>query len=213
MAQCHWCDKSLPGNAIPACGSCLLRPPPQSSEPEVEKPAELDADHDISYLSNKAPSRTPKSAFKVMSEVREASKEQPVVLQETLIMKTLKVKSNSLRGRLFPIGHLMLHFDEHGIAEFPEAELAVVKAHMRLRPGRFTLLEEPTSAVPAFEEKLSKTREALKELTRLSEEAGLYEELEEESSVPAVEDKPVEESVEKPKPSRKSSARKKKTSE
>ena len=66
-------------------------------------------------------------------------------------MKMVKVSSNYARDRVVMIagGKLILHFDSHGEAEMPEHQLDLMKAEMRVRPGRYKLhLEEEAPAAP-----------------------------------------------------------------
>lgn len=71
-------------------------------------------------------------------------------------MKTVKIKSNSIRNRLFVVGNsLVLSFDENGIAECLESDVPMIVEYSRTRPNRLTIVEETKSspvvpkAVPA----------------------------------------------------------------
>ena len=173
MSGCLWCDKSLPGAAIPACGSCILRPldPPEESQED-----EFDGPHDLSFLSDKEDStpakKVGKSQSAVMASLHELALESPAPLQE-VTMRRRRLKSNSLRNRSFLVGSLALHFNSEGIAEFPAAEVEQLTTFMKHRPGRFTLLEE--EELPDLEEKLSAARELVKEVLAAQPEPELPE--------------------------------------
>lgn len=60
-------------------------------------------------------------------------------------MKTLKVFSNFARSRTIVLGpksELVLQFDEHGAAYFPDHLLPILEDVMRTKPGRFTLVKK-----------------------------------------------------------------------
>lgn len=186
MAKCAWCDKSLPGDAVPACGSCLLRPSPQSVEESQPAEGKDSSNTDLSYLddSNKKSAEQPKkkSRWEVQSDLASMVNKRPTPLQER-VMKRLKIKSNYLRDRTFMYEDLLLRFDDSGVADFPADELPTIRKLMRVRPGRFWFLED-TEEVDV-ETQLEKARNALVELQ--NEEA-----FKEEKTVS--EEEPVEDS-------------------
>lgn len=153
--QCAICEKDMfgAGNSSQSpivCGSCVMTPLP--SPEEVDSDENEYVDHDLSYLDDteekqrpekKRTQRKGKYYTQVQTELTKMATQQPVPLQEVEPVKRLKIKSNFLRDRAYPIGDMTLHFDGDGVAEFPEHHMEQVKTHMRLRPGRFRLLETP----------------------------------------------------------------------
>lgn len=187
MAQCSWCDKSLPGDDIPACSSCLLSPPPQDVKFEkIGDSEEVDSSHDLSYLDdrgnkNRLTKSDGKNYYQVMSDLNSLATKKSAELREEDFVKLVRVQSNHIRNRAVPIGPLVLVFDRDGIAEVPESELYLLENYMRVRPNRLRVLDEPSSEEPSIEFRLEEARNALRE-------AKLVEEPEEV----VVEEEPVE---------------------
>jgi hypothetical protein len=149
MAQCPWCEKSLPGSNYPACGSCILRHPSQELE-KSQTSEKAGVGIDLSHLNNsdldktkkEKQNRKGKSPWQVHGDLIKSVRFKQLVPQEELVMKMRKVKSNSIRDRAFVAYDLVLHFNGMGIAQVPESKLHLVEDYMRLRPGRLSVVEE-----------------------------------------------------------------------
>lgn len=156
MTECLWCDKSLPGDAIPACGNCLLRTREEAlgiPAPHEESEKKLDSDFDISKLAE--PIKPKYNKGNTSGEVKhnlytKTLFEEHTPLSKEIPMKMVKVKSNSIRSRQFVVDDkLVLSFDENGIAECLESDVYLITAYSRVRPGRLTIVKEPKKAAPA----------------------------------------------------------------
>ncbi len=80
------------------------------------------------------------------------------------MMKSLRVRSNFARNRVVMLGDLVLRFDSTGHATMPEHQLSILKSEMRVRPGRYHILqEEVVSDVPAVEV-VPEVKEQIKDL-------------------------------------------------
>jgi hypothetical protein len=129
-----------------------MAPLPPRPEDDLDKAQMPDVGYDLSYLSDQGGQRDKargmlkksKSVHQVQMDLGKVILQQPTPLQE-IPVKKLKLKSNSVRDRMHPVGSLMLRFDGAGVAEFAEHDLPEVKAHMARRPGRYRLLEEKKS--------------------------------------------------------------------
>lgn len=151
--QCAICEKDMfrtdnPSQGPIVCGSCVMTPLPSPEDEDIYKSE--DSDYDLSYLDDTEERQRPEKKFtkkkgkyytQVQTDLTKMVTQQPVPLQEVEPVNRFKVKSNSLRDRAYPIGDMVLHFDGEGVAEVPEYHLEAVKTHMRLRPGRFRLLD------------------------------------------------------------------------
>lgn len=130
-----------------------MAPLPPRPEDDIDKAQIDDINVDLSYLSQsgqreraRALIKEGKSVNQVRMDLGQLSLQESTPLQEKPVKK-LKLKSNSVRDRMHPVGNLMLRFDGKGIAEFAESHLEEVKAHMALRPGRFRILSEESRVV------------------------------------------------------------------
>lgn len=158
MAKCQWCDKELASNVegVNSCGSCLFRSRDEvveTSEDGETNPEGVKINYDLSGLGDDH--KITKAKGKRAGELRTTlfansmKKEDPQPNQE-ILMKRVKVKSNSIRNKLIVVGDsLVLNFDEYGIAECYEHDVPQLKAYSRVRPNRFAVVEEPKKAAPA----------------------------------------------------------------
>ena len=154
MAKCRWCEKSLPGDVIPACNSCFFTSREEADPSNDDQPSpvvvsdEL-ANYDLSGLGREREQQYAKGKSKhdVKSTLftKTAFKEQSRTNQE-IPMKRVKVKSNSIRSRIFIVDNLVLNFDENGIAEIDEAYVPIIIAYSRIRPNRLSVVPEPEVA-------------------------------------------------------------------
>jgi hypothetical protein len=154
MAKCKWCEKSLPGEDIPACNDCLFRS--VSSPRTVAEQARLEdinVNIDLSELSNldKPKSIKGRTPGEVRFNLLTKTIHQPrLTLRQEIPMKIVKIKSNSIRNRILVVGDtLVLSFDENGIAECFESDIPIIVEYSRTRPNRLTIVEEPKVAPPA----------------------------------------------------------------
>lgn len=149
------------------CGSCVMAPLPTPAQVEDAEKGQRAANFDLEYLDDerqgsRPPTRpTGKTRGQVRVNLAEMALQTPTPLQEVTPMKMLKLKSNSIRDRIHPIGDLMLNFDGEGVARFPENQLPVVEAHMRLRPGRFRVIRPVPTEADEAEDRLVAARAAL----------------------------------------------------
>ena len=135
---------------VTICGSCVMTPLPSPPDEDamLEKASEVDVGYDLSFLDDKGRKRLKAvSQSAVRMALSKTALLIPIPISE-VTMKRLKLKSNSIRDRLAPVGDMMLSFDGSGVAEFPESRLETVNQHMRLRPGRFRILQEDKPAAP-----------------------------------------------------------------
>jgi len=152
--QCGICAKEMPGavslqEGVTICGSCIRSPLPSPSMEDLDK--SVDGRLDLSFLDDKNRENErqrpkAKSQGAVQMGVRKLSMQLPTPKIAEAPMK-MKLKSNQLRDRVHIVEGIHLHFDRHGVAEFPAAQLPVVQKHMRLRPNRFSLVKEEVPAV------------------------------------------------------------------
>lgn len=159
MAQCQWCEKELPSEGANVCGSCIHRPINESLDDEdIETGEKNKINFDMSILGEKKNPKSKRAAQLSADVFLNSLIESPESNQE-IPMKIVKVKSNSIRGRAFVVdGELVLNFDEYGIARCLVSDLPTVKAYMRARPGRFSIVEEAKKAAPKkVEKKAEKT--------------------------------------------------------
>lgn len=63
-------------------------------------------------------------------------------------MSTLTIKSNYARDRVVTFGDLVLRFNGQGIAKVPSHQRSVIQAEMRVRPGRYTIVEAAPVTAP-----------------------------------------------------------------
>jgi hypothetical protein len=142
------------------CGSCVLSPLPSSEEEDLGKT--VDVKMDLTYLDDKKKTRQPKGRnfMQVQMDLNKIAMKQPIPIPEVLV-KRLKLKSNSLRDRAYLIEGMVLHFDGDGIATFPEHCLEAILRHTRVRPGRFRLLEETPKLKKSPAQALDDARAAL----------------------------------------------------
>lgn len=157
MAKCQWCDKELPSDneAVNSCGSCLFRS--RDEAVEVSEDGDTNAEgvevnFDLSGLGedNKISQAKGKRAGTLRTTLFTNSMKESPKLNQEILMKRVKVKSNSIRGRQFVVGDtLVLAFDEAGIAECFEGDIPQITAYSRVRPGRLWVVEEPVKAAPA----------------------------------------------------------------
>lgn len=149
MAQCQWCDKSLPGDTIPACGSCISRPISQAAgfgltQEEGDEDSDKSLNYDLSHL-DEPPKKDPtkgRSLYEVTSDLLEASRKQELTVTKEVSMKRVVVKSNSIRGQSFVIDNIVLKFDENGEATTPENNIPAIKRYAQFRPNRIWVVEE-----------------------------------------------------------------------
>lgn len=172
MLHCGVCEKEMFGanpdeNGLVVCGSCVMAPLPPRFDKADEASLE-DSNFDLSFLSNSQEGQRDKlrdikrkSVYEVTSNLGKlTTKTHPTIKEEPV--KLFKLKSNSVRDRMHPVGSLMLRFDGDGVAKVAEAHLEEVKAHMALRPGRFRILdEEPRAQKKNPQKSLAEAREAL----------------------------------------------------
>lgn len=178
MAKCRWCDKEGLDEAANACGSCLLRSREEldSSEDGDTNPDGVKINFDMSGLGDK--DKVSKTKGKRAGELRQTlflnslKQEQPISNQE-ILMKKVKVHSNSVRGKLIVVGDgLVLNFDENGDADCFVSDLPQVKAYSRVRPGRFVIVEEPKKkAAPAPAPKKAEVKAAKKSESKSKDES------------------------------------------
>jgi hypothetical protein len=177
MAKCQWCDKEGLDEAANACGSCLLKSREEldSSEDGNTNPDGVKINFDMSGLGDKG--KVSKTKGKRAGELRQTlflnslKQEQPISNQE-ILMKKVKVHSNSVRGKLVVVGDgLVLNFDEKGDAFCFASDLPQIKAYSRVRPGRFVVVEEPKKASPAPAPKKVEVKAAKKEESKSKDES------------------------------------------
>lgn len=177
MATCQWCGKEGLDETANACGSCLLRSRDEvdSSEDGDTNPEGVKINFDLSGLGDK--DKVSKTKGKRAGELRRnlflnsMKEEQPNSNQE-ILMKKVKVHSNSIRNKLFVVGDgLVLNFDENGDAFCFESDLPQIKAYARVRPGRFVVVEEPKKAAPAPAPKKVEVKAAKKSESKSKEES------------------------------------------
>jgi hypothetical protein len=176
MAKCRWCDKEGLDEAANACGSCLLKSldEVESSEDGDTNPEGVKINFDMSGLGDK--DKVSKTKGKRAGELRQTlflnslKQEQPNSNQE-ILMKKVKVHSNSIRGKVFVVGDgLVLNFDENGDASCNASDLPRLKAFSRHRPGRFVVVGEPKKASPAPAPKKVEVKAAKKEESKSKDE-------------------------------------------
>jgi hypothetical protein len=160
MAKCQWCDKELPSNneEVNSCGSCLFRSREEankaSDEDGATNPEGVKVNFDLSGLGEDK--KISKARGKRAGELKTTlfansmKPEHPQTNQE-ILMKRVKVKSNSIRGKVLVVGDsLVLNFDENGVAECFASDVPQIKAYCRVRPNRIALVEDaPKKAAPA----------------------------------------------------------------
>jgi hypothetical protein len=95
------------------------------------------------WLTQKDSSHKGKSVLQVSSSLFEASKAtSPYVgVKPRGGSNMIRLKSNSLRGRNEIFEGMVMSFDGDGIAKIPDHHLAKIQQLQRLRPNRFTILE------------------------------------------------------------------------
>lgn len=183
MADCYWCDESLPGDDIPSCNECLFKATPKVGVKDNRK---VPSDYDLSYYETD--DGRPKSAGRSASQIRAAlsqvAKARPQESLEKLEMNMMKVKSNSYRNRsLLVDDNLVLFFDDSGVAEVPSHERARVERLMMHRPGRFRIVEDDAmkakKPTPDLEALRKRAEESRKE--KAAEEAKKAEESQDEA--------------------------------
>lgn len=206
---------------LTVCGSCIMAPLPPLDEDDIDN-AQLDHNHDLSYLSQEGQRNQARKSLKGQKSVNQVQMDMvemflksPTPLQEVEPVKKLKLKSNSVRDRMHPVGSLMLKFDEDGVAEFAEHHLAAVKAYMALRPGRFRVLEDEKKKPKKDPRKALEAARAALEVAKAAEKEPEPEEPKAEEPAP-VEVKPeapkAEAKAEEPKPKPKARKTTKKSS-
>lgn len=160
MAKCQWCEKELPTEGANVCGSCVFRPIEESlDDDDFEEEEKNKINFDMSILGEKKNPKSKRAAQLRADLLLNSLIESPESNQE-IPMKIVKVKSNSIRGRAFVVdGELVLNFDEYGIARCLVSDLPTVKAYMKARPGRFTVVEEAKEASPKKVEKKAEKAE------------------------------------------------------
>lgn len=172
MSECKWCDKILPAEEIPICSSCVLRsrdeaiitPEDQKSDPEGVK-----INYDLSGLANSEKPKTRKGksvgkvSFDLISTIMAETKAKKPISNQEILMKKVKVHSNSIRSRIFVVdGALVLNFDENGVAECFESDVPRINAYSRFRPNRIWAVVEESpkkKATPKTEKKSKKKAE------------------------------------------------------
>lgn len=105
--------------------------------------------------------RTPE---KMRKEVFQASREGQHTNPWDTQMKMVEVESNYARDRVVMISgsDLILHFDHQGRAWMPEHKLPLLKAEMRVRPGRYKIVEKEAE-LPVADAADNETAVAMKE--------------------------------------------------
>lgn len=147
MGKCLWCEKELPATDADTCTSCLFRSRDElsSSREGDEDPGGVKINYDISGLGEeKSKAKKGKRAGELKRDLfLNSTKEQNSFPNQEILMKKVKVHSNSMRNKLFVVGDgLVLDFDENGDAFVDESYVPVVKAYSRMRPNRM-FVEEP----------------------------------------------------------------------
>lgn len=148
MGKCLWCEKELPATEADTCTSCLFRSRDElsSSSKGDEDPEGVKINYDISGLGedDKSKAKKGKMAGELQRDLfMNSAKEQNPFPNQEILMKKVKVHSNSMRNKLFVVGDgLVLDFDENGDAFVFESDVPVIKAYSRVRPGRLTVVEE-----------------------------------------------------------------------
>ncbi len=173
--KCLWCEKSADGDEYPVCTSCLLEPSPSRLDKSYKEPSysdgvesnddedeinqiEKEKDRvrrktDLSYLTENAGSRKNNSPHNIRQRLFEESFKDSKNQIEGEEMRMKRLYSNSLRERtLVVFNDLVLKFDSRGVALVPAHEMERVDRLRRLRPGRFTLLDEVEEPEPSVEE-------------------------------------------------------------
>jgi hypothetical protein len=147
MGKCLWCEKELPATDADTCGSCLFRSRDElgSSREGDDDPGNVKINHDLSGLGeDDSKAKKGKMAGELQRDLfMNSAKEQNSFPNQEILMKTVKVHSNSMRNKLFVVGDgLVLDFDENGDAFVAESDVPVIKAYSRMRPGRLSVVEE-----------------------------------------------------------------------
>lgn len=147
MGKCLWCEKELPATDADTCTSCLFRSRDElsSSREGDEDPGGVKINYDISGLAeDKSKGKKGKRAEELKRDLfLNSTKEQNSFPNQEILMKKVKVHSNSMRNKLFVVGDgLVLDFDENGDAFVDESYVPVIKAYSRTRPNRL-FVEEP----------------------------------------------------------------------
>jgi len=147
MGKCLWCEKELPATDADSCTSCLFRSRDElsSSSKGDDDPENVKINYDISGLGeDKNRTKKGKMAGELQRDLfLNSAKEQNPFPNQEILMKKVKVHSNSMRNKLFVVGDgLVLDFDENGDAFVFESDLPVIKAYSRMRPGRLSVVEE-----------------------------------------------------------------------
>lgn len=153
MAKCRWCEKELPSNneAVNSCGSCLFRSLNEVVETEDgdTNPEGVKINFDMSELGKEKSKTKGKEAGTLKRELFLNSMKQSPPSNQEILMKRVKLQSNSIRGKVLVVGDsLVLNFDEKGIAECFESDMPVITAYCRVRPNRFSVVK-PEAAAPA----------------------------------------------------------------
>lgn len=153
MSKCRWCETTLPGDAIPACNRCLFE---DRSNADPSREEDIDSvidsenvDFDLSELGRTVEDQYTKGKtkgtvkFNLLTQT--TYEEHPKEKQE-ILMKRVKVKSNSVRGRQMVVDGLVLAFDDDGIAEINESDAYIIVNYSRTRPNRLSVVVEPVEA-------------------------------------------------------------------
>lgn len=176
MGKCLWCEKELPATDADTCGSCLFRSRDElsSSSKGDEDPEGVKINYDISGLGeDDSKAKKGKMAGELQRDLfLNSAKEQNPFPNQEILMKKVKVHSNSIRNKLFVVGDgLVLDFDENGDAFVFESDVPVVKAYSRMRPNRLFVVEEakPEPKPAPAPKKVEKVEAKVEEKTEDSE--------------------------------------------
>jgi hypothetical protein len=155
MAKCRWCEKELPSDneAVNSCGSCLFRSLDEvveTSEDGDTNPEGVKINFDLSGLGKEKSRTKGKEAGTLKRDLFLNSMKPSPQSNQEILMKRVKVQSNSIRGKVLVVGDsLVLNFDEKGEAECFASDVPVITAYCRVRPNRIRIVEEPKAAAPA----------------------------------------------------------------
>ncbi|GAF72597.1 unnamed protein product [marine sediment metagenome] len=176
MAKCRWCEKELPSNneAVNSCGSCLFRSLDEvveTSEDGDTNPEGVKINYDMSGLGKEKSRTKGKEAGTLKRDLFLNSMKPSTPSNQEILMKRVKVKSNSIRGKVLVVGDsLVLSFDEKGIAECFASDVPVITAYNRVRPGRISIVEAPKAAPAPALKKVEKKAAAKVEKVEVKKE-------------------------------------------
>lgn len=146
MGKCLWCDKDLDGPEATVCPSCVFRPISEAVEEQKKKtPEGVDPNFDLSVFGIKKNPEEGKRSGELVAQTLKAS--MVPVPKVNIMSKVVKVKSRKVRGRSIILDGLVLTFDDEGFATILEADVHVVEAYNRVRPGRLSVVREEAPAV------------------------------------------------------------------